>query len=147
MGAFFTPVFRRFATQALYNLIASAFARKSRIRLATHKNQWIFTYFLFSRRRKARSKARNRGQTWYRKRHPKCNTKSSFLSILHLSGCNSHKTSNRSVPGAHPGGGKGPKIDPKAAKSSPRWTLDAPKKLFGTFHKNKSNPFPLRPPS
>ena len=73
VGAFFGPVFRRFfATQALYNLIASAFARKSRIRLATHKNQRIFPFLLFARRRKARSKARNRGQKWYRKRHPKC---------------------------------------------------------------------------
>ena len=39
-------------------------------------------------------------------------------------------------PGASPGGGgNGPKIDPKAAKSFPRWTLDAPKILVGTFQK------------
>ena len=127
MGAFFALVFWRFfATQALYNLIASAFARKSRIRLATHKNQWIFTYFLFSRRRKARSKARNRGQKWYRKRHPKCNNKSSCLSIFHLSGCNSHKTSKNDLPEAPPGGGKGPKIDAKSTQKPPRPPQDGP---------------------
>ena len=47
------------------------------------------------------------------------------------------KMTSRSLPGPPPGGGKGPKIDPKAAKSSPRWTLDAPKNTFWPFSKKK----------
>ena len=139
MGAFFTPVFRRFfATQALYNLIASAFARKSRIRLATHKNQWIFTYFLFSRRRKARSKARNRGQKWYRKRHPKCNTKSSCLSMFHLSGCNSHKTSKNGLPEPPWAPRKRTQNRPKSRRELPKMDPGRSKKYFwGPFKKIK----------
>ena len=139
-------------------MIASPSARKSRIRLPTHKNQWIFTFFLFSRRRKARSKARNREQKKHRKRHPKSNKKSLFFSIFHLSGANSHKTSKNHLPepprAPPPGEGKGSKIDLKAAKSSPRWTLDAPKNTFwafskkirATFFRSERPPEPHLPP-
>ena len=129
----FLPVFRRIiATQALYNLIASASARKSRIRLATHRNRWIFTLFLFSRHRKARSKTRNRGQTWYRKRHPKCN-KNHHVCLCFTSRAATLTKPPKMTSRSPPRGGKGPKTDPKAAKSFPRWTLDAPKILFWPF--------------
>ena len=51
-----------FATRALCTLITSAGARKRRIWLATHKNQWIFNIFAFVRRRRPRSKEGNRGE-------------------------------------------------------------------------------------
>ena len=40
--------------------------------------------------------------------------------------------------------GKGPQIVPEAAKSFPRWTLDAPKILFWPFQKKKEQPFPAQ---
>ena len=48
---------------------------------------------------------------------------------------NLQKSPPGASPGPPPGGGKGSKIDPKAAKSSPRWTLDAPKNTFWAFSK------------
>ena len=50
------------ATRVLWNSFASGAARKSRIWLATHKNQWIFKIFACARRRRPRSKEGNRGQ-------------------------------------------------------------------------------------
>ena len=150
-GSFF---YTCFPTQALYSLIASAFARKSRIRLATHKNHWIFTYFLFSRRRKARSKARNRGQKWYRKRHPKCNNKSSLLSIFDLLGCNSHKTFKNDLPEPPPAPRKSThnrpksrqelsKMDPGRSKNT---FLALSQKIRATISRSDRPPEPHLPP-
>ena len=155
VGAFLTPVFRRFfAIEALCKFIASAFVRKSRIRLATHKNQWVFTYVLFSRRRKARSKARNRGQQWYRKWHPKCNKKQSFLSIFHLSGCNSHKTSKNDLPEPPRAPRKRTQNRPKSRQELPKMDpgrskntfLALSKKIRATISRSDRPPEPHLPP-
>ena len=51
------------------------------------------------------------------------------------------KMTSRSLPGPLPGGGKAPKIGPKAAKRSPRWTLEVPKLFFGRFKKTRASLF------
>ena len=70
--------------------------------------------------------------------------KNIMFSIFHLLAATLTKLpkmSSRSLPGS---GGKGPKIDPKAAKSFPRWTLDAPKITFGPIQKKEEQPFPAQ---
>ena len=54
-------------------------AKKPHTSCDPQKPMDFHVFSIFSRRRKARSKARNRGHKWYRKRHPTCHNKSSFF--------------------------------------------------------------------
>ena len=124
MGAFFTPFFPEDFRNPSPLQFDRFGLRAKKPHTSCDPQKWIFTYFLFSRRRKARSKARNRGQKWYRKRHPKCNKKSPFLSIVHLSGRNAQKTSKNDLPeplrGPPQGGERRSETGLRGAKRTPR---------------------------
>ena len=149
MGALLTPVFRMiFATQALYNLIAPASARKGRIHLATRKNKRIFIFSYFRDAAKLAARHATEDKNGIENDTQNATTNHQFLSIFHLSGCNFQKTPQNDLPEPPRAPRKRIQNRPKSRQELPKMDPGRSKKYFlGPFKKNKSAPFPLRAPS